>query len=48
MSLIEKLQWRAAIKKFDTTKKITAEQLDGLLSAVQLAPTSLGLQSFKD
>jgi len=47
MSLIEKLQWRAAIKKFDTTKKITAEQLDGLLSAVQLAPTSLGLQSFK-
>ena len=47
MSLIEKLQWRAAIKKFDPAKKITAEQLDNLLSAVQLAPTSLGLQSFK-
>lgn len=47
MSLIEKLQWRAAVKKFDPAKKITAEQLDNLLSAVQLAPTSLGLQSFK-
>ena len=47
MSLIEKLQWRSAVKKFDTAKKITTEQLDTLLSAVQLAPTSLGLQSFK-
>jgi nitroreductase/dihydropteridine reductase len=47
MSLIEKLQWRAAVKQFDSSKKISAEQLDNLLSAVQLAPTSLGLQSFK-
>jgi len=47
MSLIEKLQWRAAVKQFDQSKKISTEQLDNLLSAVQLAPTSLGLQSFK-
>jgi nitroreductase / dihydropteridine reductase len=47
MSLIEKLQWRSAVKKFDTTKKITATQLDSLLSAVQLAPSSYGLQSYK-
>jgi nitroreductase len=47
MSLIEKLQWRAAVKKFDPSKKITAEQLDNLLSAIQLAPTSYGLQPFK-
>ncbi|WP_183561710.1 NAD(P)H-dependent oxidoreductase [Mucilaginibacter sp. SP1R1] len=47
MSLIEKLQWRAAVKKFDPSKKLSAAQLDTLLSAVQLAPTSLGLQSFK-
>ncbi|MBB6108742.1 NAD(P)H-dependent oxidoreductase [Mucilaginibacter lappiensis] len=47
MSLIEKLQWRSAVKKFDTAKKITAAQLDGLLSAVQLAPSSYGLQSYK-
>ncbi|WP_184544141.1 nitroreductase family protein [Mucilaginibacter sp. FT3.2] len=47
MSLIENLQKRAAVKKFDPSKKITAEQLDQLQSAIQLAPTSLGLQSFK-
>jgi nitroreductase len=47
MSLIDKLQWRSAIKKFDPAKKITAEQLDNLLSAVQLAPSSYGLQSYK-
>ncbi len=47
MSLIEKLQWRAAVKKFDSTKKLSAAQLDGLLSAIQLAPSSLGLQSYK-
>ncbi len=47
MSLIEKLQWRAAVKQFDKNKKLSDTQLDSLLSAIQLAPTSLGLQSFK-
>ena len=47
MSLIDKLQWRAAVKHFDVTKKLTAEQLDTLLTAIQLAPSSLGLQSYK-
>jgi nitroreductase len=47
MSLIEKLQWRAAVKQFDKNKKLSDAQLDSLLSAIQLAPTSLGLQSFK-
>jgi len=47
MSLVEKLQKRAAIKKFDPSKKISTEQLDQLQSAIQLAPSSLGLQSFK-
>jgi nitroreductase len=47
MSLVEQLQWRAAVKKFDPNKKLTAAQLDNLLSAIQLAPTSYGLQSFK-
>jgi nitroreductase len=47
MSLIEQLQKRAAVKKFDPSKKIGTEQLDQLLSAIQLAPSSLGLQSFK-
>jgi len=47
MSFIENLQWRSAIKKFNPAKKLTAAQLDGLLSAVQLAPSSYGLQSYK-
>jgi nitroreductase len=47
MSLVEQLQWRAAVKQFDPSKKLTAAQLDNLLSAIQLAPTSYGLQSFK-
>lgn len=47
MSLIDKLNWRYATKKFDSTKKLSAEQLDTLLTAVQLSPSSYGLQSYK-
>jgi nitroreductase/dihydropteridine reductase len=47
MSLIEKLSWRYATKKFDPTKKLSAEQLDNLLAAVQLSPSSYGLQSYR-
>jgi nitroreductase/dihydropteridine reductase len=47
MSLLEKLNWRYATKKFDTTKRLSAEQLDNLLSAVQLAPSSAGLQGYR-
>ena len=47
MSFIEKLQWRYATKKFDATKKLSKEQLDSLLTAIQYAPSSFGLQSFK-
>jgi nitroreductase len=47
MAIIEKLQWRAAIKSFDPAKKLSAKQLDDLLSAVQLSPSSAGLQPYK-
>jgi nitroreductase / dihydropteridine reductase len=47
MSLIEKLNWRYATKKFDSTKKLSKVQLDELLKAVQLSPSSMGLQSYK-
>ena len=47
MSLLDKLQWRAAIKNFDHTKKVTTQQLDALLAAVQLAPSSAGLQPYR-
>lgn len=47
MSLIEKLNWRYATKKFDSTKKLSPAQLDELLQAVHLSPSSAGLQSYK-
>jgi len=47
MSVIENLEWRAAIKSFDPTKKLSAEQLDQLLTAVRLSPSSAGLQHYK-
>ena len=47
MSLIEKLNWRYATKKFDKTKKLTPSQLEELLHAVHLSPASTGVQSYK-
>lgn len=45
--LLDKLNWRYATKKFDSTKKLSAEQLNYLLDAVLLAPSSAGLQAYK-
>ena len=47
MSLIDKLNWRYATKKFDHKKKLSPAQLDELLKAVHLSPSSAGLQSYK-
>lgn len=47
MSLVERLNWRYATKKFDHTKKLSTAQLDELLEAVRLSPSSAGLQSYK-
>ena len=47
MSLIEKLNWRYATKKFDSNKKLSPVQLSDLLKAVHLSPSSAGLQSYK-
>ncbi|MGN6639707.1 MAG: NAD(P)H-dependent oxidoreductase [Mucilaginibacter sp.] len=47
MSLVDKLNWRYATKKFDNTKKLSDKQLDELLKAVQLSPSSAGLQAYK-
>ncbi len=43
---LEDLQWRYATKKFDASKKISEEQLNILLEAARLSPTSYGLQPF--
>jgi nitroreductase/dihydropteridine reductase len=47
MSLLQSLEWRYATKKFDATKKVSAEELDTLLNTTQLAPSSYGLQPYK-
>lgn len=45
--IIDSLNWRYATKSFDSSKKLSDAQLEGLLSAVQLAPSSFGLQPYK-
>lgn len=46
MNIIEKLNWRYATKEFDASKKLSEEQLNLLLEATNLAPSSFGLQPF--
>lgn len=41
------LNWRYATKKFDTSKKLSTEQLNLLIEAARMAPTSYGLQPFR-
>ncbi|MBU2865384.1 nitroreductase family protein [Pacificibacter marinus] len=41
------MQWRYATKKYDPSKKIPAEQLEAILDAISLAPTSSGSQPFE-
>lgn len=45
--IIEKLQWRYACKKFDSSKKLTKEKLGVLKESFNLTATSFGLQPLK-
>lgn len=47
MSLVENLKWRYATKKFDASKKISAETLEEIKTAIQLSASSYGLQLYK-
>ena len=47
MNIIENLKWRYAVKRFDSSKKLSHEQLNYLLESINLAPTSYGLQPFR-
>jgi nitroreductase / dihydropteridine reductase len=47
MSLIPALQKRFAVKKYNPTASISSAQLDILLEALRLAPTSFNLQPFR-
>lgn len=45
--LIEKLNWRYAVKKFDPSKKISSETWNRLEQSLILTPSSYGLQPWK-
>ncbi len=47
MALLEDLKWRHAVKAYDPTRKVATEDLDKILEAARLAPTSSGLQPFR-
>ncbi|CAM5379033.1 NAD(P)H-dependent oxidoreductase [Frigidibacter albus] len=45
--LTENLNWRYATKKMDPARAVPQDKVDRILEAVQLAPTSSGLQPFE-
>lgn len=47
MSFLTQLSWRYATKQFDSTKKLSEEQLQKVMEAIKMVPTSFGLQPFK-
>ena len=47
MNLIKNLEWRYATKKFDSSKKVSSENLELIKKAIQLSPSSYGLQLYK-
>ncbi len=46
MELLNQLKWRYATKRFDTSRKLDADQVNSLLEAANLAPSSFGIQPF--
>jgi nitroreductase len=47
MALLDDLKWRYATKKYDSTKKVAQADVDKIIEAARLAPTSSGLQQFR-
>ena len=46
-TLLDKMQWRYAAKKMDSTKVVPQEKVNRIIEAARLAPTSSGLQPFE-
>ena len=47
MALLDDLKWRYATKKYDPAKKVAQADVDKIIEAARLAPTSSGLQQFR-
>ena len=45
--VIKSLNWRASVKKFDTKKKLSSEDLGTLMETLRLTPSSFGFQPWK-
>lgn len=45
--IIQDLNWRYAVKKYDPTKNITQKDLQVLKESVRLSPSSVGLQAYQ-
>ncbi|MCB1191647.1 MAG: NAD(P)H-dependent oxidoreductase [Leptospiraceae bacterium] len=45
--VLKQLNWRYATKTFNPNKKLTQEEINYLLNAIQLSPSSSGLQAWK-
>lgn len=46
-NIIEALNWRYATKAYDTSKKLTEDQVNTLIESVRLTPSSYGLPIYK-
>jgi nitroreductase / dihydropteridine reductase len=46
MSFLQNLHWRYATKKYDTSKKLKSVELDQILEAIRMAPSSNGFQPY--
>jgi len=44
--VLDKLNWRYATKQFDSSKEVSEEDLETLLEAARLTPSSYGLQPY--
>jgi nitroreductase len=47
MSIVEKLKWRYATKKMDSSKSVPQETVEEILEAVRLTASSSGLQPYE-
>ncbi|MCX6793474.1 MAG: NAD(P)H-dependent oxidoreductase [Candidatus Falkowbacteria bacterium] len=45
--IIEALNWRYATKQFNKDKKLSTEEIDNIIEAIRLTPSSFGLQPYK-
>jgi nitroreductase / dihydropteridine reductase len=45
--ILDSLNWRYATKSFDTTKKLTPEQVEFVKESMRLSPSSYGIQAWK-